>query len=88
MPKPEKKKKNPPSCVDFDYDGELVRGAVKQMTDETPTRDGTSSGRRKPPSVTLRTITKTGIWNKACRDSMESMSDSLFTVNSMDLRTS
>lgn len=74
--------------MDFNYGSELVRGAVKQMTDETPTRDGTSSGRRKPPSVTLRTITKTGTWNKACRDSMASMSDSLFAVNSVDLRTS
>ena len=88
MPKPEKKKKNPPLCVDFDYDGDLVRGAVKQMTDETPTRDGTSSGKRKLPSAMPRTTMRIGTWNKACRDSMESMSDSLFTVNSMDLRTS
>ena len=74
--------------MDFNYGSDFVRGAVKQMTDETPTRDGTSSGRRKPPSVTPRTVTKTGIWNKACRDSMASMSDSLLAVNSMDLRTS
>lgn len=88
MLKPEKKKKNPPLCVDFDYDGELVRGAVKQITDETPTRDGTSSGKRKPPSAMPRTTMRIGIWNKACRNSMASMSDSLSTVNSMDLRTS
>ena len=65
-----------------------MRSAVKQMTDETPTRDGTSSGKRKLPSAMPRTTMRIGIWNKACRDSMASMSDSLFTVNSMDLRTS
>ena len=31
--------------MDLDHGGDLVRGAVKQMTDETPTRDGESCGK-------------------------------------------
>ena len=48
MPKPEQKKENSPVRVDLDYSGDLVRGAVRlgraveQMTDDAPTRDGTT----------------------------------------------
>ena len=50
--------------------------AVEQMTDDAPQHDGTTMlphidskrrrklRQRKPPSVTPRTITKIGIWNK------------------------
>ena len=48
MPKPEQKKENLSLRVDLDYSGDLVRGAVRfgraveQMTDDAPTRDGTT----------------------------------------------
>ena len=48
MPKPEQKKENLSLRVDPDYSGDLVRGtvrfgrAVEQMTDDAPTRDGTT----------------------------------------------
>mgnify|MGYP000662298416 CR=1 FL=1 len=48
MPKPEQKKENLSLRVDLDYGGDLVRGvvrlgrAVEQMTDDAPTRDGTT----------------------------------------------
>ena len=44
----ESSKENPPLRVGFDYGGDLVRGAVRlgraveQMTDDAPTRDGTT----------------------------------------------
>ncbi len=61
--------------MDLDYGSDLVRlgRAVEQMTDDAPTRDGTTMPlhidskrrkklrQRKPPSVTLRTIMKIGI---------------------------
>ena len=48
MPKPEQKKENLSLRVDLDYGGDLVHGAVRlgraveQMTDDAPTRDGTT----------------------------------------------
>ena len=48
MPKPEQKKENLSLRVDLDYSGDLVRDAVRlgraveQMTDDAPTRDGTT----------------------------------------------
>ena len=48
MPKPEQKKENLSLRVNLDYGGDLVRGAVQlgraveQMTDDAPTRDGTT----------------------------------------------
>ena len=44
MPKPEQKKENLSLRVDLDYSGDLVRlgRAVEQMTDDAPTRDGTT----------------------------------------------
>ena len=53
MPKPEQKKENLSLRVDLDYGGDLVRGAVQlgraveQMTDDAPTRDGTTA----PPHI-------------------------------------
>ena len=44
----EREEENSPVCVDLDYSGDLVRGAVRlgraveQMTDDAPTRDGTT----------------------------------------------
>ena len=49
MPKPEQKKENLSLRVDLDYSGDLVRDAVRlgraveQMTDDAPTRDGTTT---------------------------------------------
>ena len=49
MPKPEQKKENLSLRVDPDYSGDFVRGtvrfgrAVEQMTDDAPTRDGTTT---------------------------------------------
>ena len=48
MPKPEQKKENLSRRVDLDYRSDLVRDAVRlgraveQMTDDAPTRDGTT----------------------------------------------
>ena len=44
MPKPEQKKENLSLRVDLDYGSDLVRlgRAVEQMTDDAPTRDGTT----------------------------------------------
>ena len=48
MPKPEQKKENLSLRVDLDYSADLVHGAVRlgraveQMTDDAPTRDGTT----------------------------------------------
>ena len=48
MPKPEQKKENLSLRVDLDYGIDLVRDAVRfgraveQMTDDAPTRDGTT----------------------------------------------
>ena len=48
MPKPEQKKENLSLRVDLDYSADLVRDAVRlgraveQMTDDAPTRDGTT----------------------------------------------
>ena len=48
MPKPEQKKENLSLRVDLDYGSDLVRSAVRlgraveQMTDDAPTRDGTT----------------------------------------------
>ena len=48
MPKPEQKKENLSLRVDLDYGDNLVHGAVRlgraveQMTDDAPTRDGTT----------------------------------------------
>ena len=53
MPKPEQKKENLSLRVDLDYSGDLVRDAVRlgraveQMTDDAPTRDGTTT----PPPI-------------------------------------
>ena len=53
MPKPEQKKENLSLRVDLDYSGDLVRDAVRlgraveQMTDDAPTRDGTTM----PPHI-------------------------------------
>ena len=53
MPKPEQKKENLSLRVGFDYGGDLVRDAVRlgraveQMTDDAPTRDGTTT----PPYI-------------------------------------
>ena len=53
MPKPEQKKENLSLRVDLDYSGDLVRDAVQlgraveQMTDDAPTRDGTTT----PPHI-------------------------------------
>ena len=49
MPKPEQKKENLSLRVNLDYGGDLVRSAVRlgraveQMTDDVPTRDGTTT---------------------------------------------
>ena len=49
MPKPEQKKENLSLRVDLDYSADLVRDAVRlgraveQMTDDAPTRDGTTT---------------------------------------------
>ena len=48
MPKPEQKKENLSLRMDLNYGGDLLRGAVRlgraveQMTDDAPTRDGTT----------------------------------------------
>ena len=48
MPRPEQKKENLSLRVDLDYDGDLVRDAVRlgcaveQMTDDAPAHDGTT----------------------------------------------
>ena len=53
MPKPEQKKENLSLRVNLDYGGDLVHGAVRlgraveQMTDDAPTRDGTTT----PPHI-------------------------------------
>ena len=53
MPKPEQKKENLSRRVDLDYRSDLVRDAVRlgraveQMTDDAPTRDGTTT----PPHI-------------------------------------
>ena len=53
MPRPEQKKENLSLRVGLDYGGDLVRGAVRlgraveQMTDDAPTRDGTTT----PPPI-------------------------------------
>ena len=53
MPKPEQKKENLSLCVDLDYSGDLVRGAVRlgraveQMTDDVPQRDASTM----PPHI-------------------------------------
>ena len=53
MPRPEQKKENLSLRVDLDYSGDLVRDAVRlgraveQMTDDAPTRDGTTT----PPRI-------------------------------------
>ena len=49
----EREEENSPVCVDLDYSGDLVRGAVRldraveQMTDDAPQRDGTTT----PPHI-------------------------------------
>ena len=53
MPRPEQKKENLSLRVDLDYDGDLVRDAVRlgraveQMMDDAPKRDGTTT----PPHI-------------------------------------